>query len=589
MILGPEARTEIRDAIFAATSPGPGRESLLYKHLCGRNVITTRHDYLEALCQIPDKKSGKIVPLRLNRPQRHVEAVRVRWERASKPVRFANLKARQFGISTYWLGSAIEFVTLGEYMRACILADEEDLAKTLLETGKIIRKRLPYSLPIKYDNRAQLYFSGLINGWIDIETAKADNPCRGKTYRFLHATEPGTWKDPEKKVASVNQSVPNVPGTVLSYEGTANGTGNWWYDFWWDAYNGKNDYHAFFFPWFSDPDFDYCDIVYNAMEEADLLADLDDEEKMLVEKFKLNAGQLKWRRGHIKNNFFGDLDLFHQEFPATPDEAFLASGRPVFAREHVIKVRHGCRDPIWQGDVVIGDIDRNRSDFKLVANPRGMLKVWHHPDPDGSYCLSTDTGEGSEDSDPSVVEGLDKLTMAQVFEFHGRVTPNELGDVACCLGYLYKMAYAMPDAGDGPGSATMQRMVARDYPKIARRPIYGTPGVRVTERWGWDTNKQTKYLMVNECRLQIGLDEPPEINSIELAREMLEYEVQDDGTYSAPSGRHDDRIEAYCVALMTWKDAMVRYIDPPPPKLPKDIDEEHWQDFFDSLDDDEDD
>tara|TARA_R110002020_G_scaffold47968_4_gene137156 strand:+ start:187 stop:1977 length:1791 start_codon:yes stop_codon:yes gene_type:complete len=576
-------RQLIREQIVNSTQPGYGRDVLLYRWLCGERAFPRRRDFLEALIRIPEKRTAgrRIIPFRLNKAQRHVEAVRMRFARQGVAFRGATLKARQFGLSTYWLASMMEDVTRNKNVRACLLADDEALAKTLLETGKVMRDQLPYRLPTKYENRAQLYFDDPINGWIDLATAKSKNPCRGRTYSFLHATEPGTWDDPEKKVASVNQAVPNQPGTVLSYEGTANGTGNWWHDFWWDAHNGNNDYHAFFFPWFYDWEFDY----YIEPIEGDaehIMGTLDDEEKYLVTAHNVNLGQLKWRRHHIRNNFFGDLDLFHQEFPATPEEAFLASGRPVFNGRHVAKLRGQIREPVWRGNILIGDVTEDGIQYTMQEDARGLLTIWHQPTDHGTYIGATDSAEGATSGDWAAVEIIEKQSLDQCAEFHGQVSPGELGDIAWCIGRHFNNAYMLPDT-DGPGSATLQRLQERRYPAIGRRPVYGVVGKRTVPKFGWDTNRQTKYLMINECRKVLGLEDPPEINSETLLHEALEYEVKDDGTYGAPSGRHDDCLECYCVVLMAQKDVMLRGIPDTPPPPPKNATERHWREFNDEM------
>lgn len=588
--LSREERALVREQICRSTQPGAVRDTRLFQWLCGPRVFPRRRDFLEAVVKIPDKRSAgrRIVPLTLNKPQRVVEAVRLRYQRAGMPFRGATLKARQWGMSTYWLAAMIEEVTRHANVRACLLADEESLAKTLLETGKVVRDHLPYRLPTKYENRAQLYFDSPINGWIDIATAKSPNPCRGRTYAFLHATEPGTWDNPEQKVASVNQAVPNHMRTVLSYEGTANGTGNWWHDFWWDARNGLNDYHAFFFPWWFDPAFDYC-LEPVAGDAERIMGSLDDEECELV-RMGVGLGSLKWRRFAIRNQFFGDIDLFHQEFPATPEEAWLASGRPVFNSRHVARLRARTPDPVFVGDIRYRADGEEQCERHVSPNPRGPLTVWALPDQDRTYVLSTDTAEGSQTGDWSVVQVLDKQTLDQVAEWRAQLGAGELGRAAAALGYWYNTGYLLPDSGDGPGAGTMQVLVELSYPSIGRRPVYGAIGKRTQPKWGWDTNRQTKYLMVNECRQVIGMEDPPVVASPTLIAELLEYQVNDDGSYGAPSGRHDDCVESYCVALMAQKDVLVRGIMEPPTPPPKTADEAHWREWEEWVEDrDEDD
>jgi hypothetical protein len=50
--------------------------------------------------------------------------------------------------------------------------------------------------------------------------------------------------------------------------------------------------------------------------------------------------QLHWRRWVIRNNFAGDLDRFHQEFPSTPLEAFMTTGRHVFNVGYVRRMQN---------------------------------------------------------------------------------------------------------------------------------------------------------------------------------------------------------------------------------------------------------
>ena len=49
-----------------------------------------------------------------------------------------------------------------------------------------------------------------------------------------------------------------------------------------------------------------------------------------MQDFGVSYEQLKWRRWCINNNCNGDVEQFHQEYPSTPEEAFIASGRPRF-------------------------------------------------------------------------------------------------------------------------------------------------------------------------------------------------------------------------------------------------------------------
>jgi len=200
---------------------------------------------------------------------------------------------------------------------------------------------------------------------------------------------------------------------------------------------------------------------------------------------------------------------------------------------------------------------------------------------------ASDSAEGAAGGDYCVIEIIEKGSLDQCAEFHGQITPGELGDMMWCLGTHFNTAYMLPDT-DGPGSATLQRLQKRRYTAIGQRPVYGVVGKRIIPKFGWDTNRQTKYLMINEARKVFGLEDPPAINSETLLAEALEYEIKDDCTYGAPSGRHDDCLEAYCVALMAQKDVMMRGVPDTAPPEPKNATERHWREFEDSVASDED-
>lgn len=566
----------LQKAIDESAPPGHARDMLYLKHLFGRRNMG-RREFVEACLPIKDKKTQQLIPTSWNRAQRYVESIRLRTQRAGKPERYATLKARQFGMSRYWLHCSIEFVLRDTTAPALIIADEEANAKKLLEDGKIMCSRMPFKVPRKYENRSQLYFGEPILGYIDIETAQSADPARSRTYRFVHATEPGTWKDPETKIASLNQAVPTAPGTVLSYEGTARGRSGWWYEFWWAALEGRNDYRAIFFPWWYDRTFDYSDPLFPGDREA-IAATLDDEEKALL-RLGLDMAQLKWRRACIRNSLFGDVDLFHQEYPSTPEEAFLTSGRPCFPPQHVMRALAQCEAPIWRGDVLLGELDpiKGTRHFTLAQNERGALKLWSHPVRGRMYCIAADPGDGLEGGDFSAAQILDMETGHQVGEFNARTPPYQFGRVLAAIGWHFNTAYLMPEI-ERNGIAVLEALKEEGYHMIGRRAVFDSAGRITGRKLGWSTNVRSRPLVFNAIRAMLSEGEA-KINSIVLCRQMLDMFVDDQGREDHPTGKHDDCVLAYGIALMARKDAVDAGVLEDAKPMPRTIDERHWAEF----------
>lgn len=561
-------------------SAGPERDVQLFRALLGRGAIPSRRMFFEAFLRVEDKRSGQWTPWRLNRPQRLVEATRLRFERKNEPIRIATLKSRQWGMSRYWLAAGIEGVARGTDVPALIIADVKDGAKKHLEAGKRIVSELPYKPGLKRSNRSELVFERPIGGYVDIASAEEDEPGRGRTYRFVHATEPAFWKDAEKKRRSLVQAVPNQPGTTLSWESTANGY-NWWHDFWWDCHKGKNSYAGLFFPWYADPAFDFW-IAPEAEEVVELKDTLDEEERYL-ESIGVGYGSLKWRRWAIKNLCFGDIDSFHQEYPARPEEAFLASGRPVFVQEFVMRALDTCCEAPKREDIISIEQGQHETTVKCrrIHNPRGPFHVWKEPENGKRYIIGADVADAVE-GDFSVALVIDEETMEDVAEWHGTISPRDFGKLLAALGWLYNCAWVVPEANSF-GVSTIEGLRDMGYPKLMRRAVLDSVTHSVSEKLGWYTDVRTKPFLIDEIRqilAAIGEGDGPIIRSAEACREMLTMEVSDSGKYGAASGKHDDRVIARGIAYFTRRKVYEVGLVPEPVRPePRNASERHWQQF----------
>jgi hypothetical protein len=545
----------------------------------------SRIEFLERAISIPDKKTGRWGRWTLNRVQRAIDAEREIRRAARIPERYATLKARKWGISTLWLGYAIEETTRNDHYHACIVADERPNANALLETGRIMRSKLPFALPAKYDNRNVIYFDDPIWSLIDVESAQAEDPCRSRTYRFIHATEPAIWKDPEKKAIAIENAVPDEPGTVISYEGTGYGM-NWWHDFWWKAERGESAWKAFFFPWWYDRDFDYA-LALAEGEAEEILATLDAEEEELL-RLGLAPSQLKWRRAKIRDTFRGNLDLFHQEFPSTPREAFLSSGRPAFAAEYVMRTIARRREPIWRGQIEILSYDSSGAlDWRRSADPRGTLTLWSEPKRGRAYAMGADVGHGFQGGDPSCAIVVDAETCEEVACLyanpgapdHQVISAKDFGRMCVALGQLFNNAWFLPEI-EGPGLAALNAARDLHYPAIGRRESYDKVGQKQVEKLGWSTNHVTRPYLFAEIREHLALEDGAQFHDQRLADELMSIFLDAQNEECHPSGGHDDMVFAWGIALIARRLAAARgLIEEKRAESPQSYDERVWQEL----------
>ena len=579
--LTPEKRDSIR-RVLTQRHEGDDLSAALFANLYGNRAIPRRRDFVEAYIKIKDKWTGNLTPFRLNRAQRRVELQRVLDERAGRPGRYCTLKARQLGISTYWLAEAIEATARNKNLQALIVGDEDITASSLLESGKVMMDELPAKPHQKRSNGKEIVFGGKLRSSLTIASARAKNPGRGKTYRFVHATEPAFWLDTRRKMTSLMQAVPDAPDTVMSLESTGNGI-EWFHDFFWDAWLDKNDYHAFFFPWWWDENYSF---PLEPGEEDEMRETMTEEETFLLSQHReLTIENLKWRRRTIRNKLAGNLTDFRQEYPSTPEEAFQATGSNAFTMSILLEFFQHVSDPIEKLKL----IDHTTSgetwerDFIFAPSGEGELWIWRHPQEGHSYIVSVDSCEGVEGGDYSGIQVLDAHSLEQVAEHRVRVDPAETAMHAICIAIHYNRALVIPEV-KGPGIACLQALRKAGYPMVARRPTFGVIGTQETIKLGWDTNGNTKMLMVNEARAQIAmLDGGARCHSSRLRDEAKAYRKVEGGSvvkYESPRGKHDDLLDAWMIALLTAKDALGTGLLPPAPvQKPKTETQIHWAEY----------
>ena len=504
--------------------------------------------YMEELLYIQDK-AGQLSPFRLNWAQHKVLAELERQKQNGIPARVIILKARQLGMTTFFSGYGFTKAVNNMNTEVGIISHKNDASRKVLEKVKLFYEHLPPLLqPMRknsnaneliFDNpspsaRQKIMNPGL-HSRIAIETAVNKNAFRGSTLQFLHISELAFWPYPEETMTSSLQAVPQNRGTVVAIESTANGIGNYFHRLWQAAERGESEFVPMFFPWHAEP-------TYTLPVPPDF--ERTEEETELAREFKLTDGQLCWRRWCIRANCAGDINKFHQEYPATPNEAFIASGRPVFDIQVLERHLQECTEPIATGRV----IERNGlPHFQTVY--RGFLSIWEYPVDGREYVIGIDTAQGLESGDYSVMMVFDLKKRCQVAEWHGHIDADLLGTEAALLGRFYNDAWIIPEINN-TGIATLAALRRARYSRIYRRRTTAEAlSDAPKDNYGWYTSGKTKPLLIDNFSSFIR-DNVGKIKSKQLVRECQSYVYDASGRTNAQEGCHDDRVMA--AALATW-------------------------------------
>lgn len=474
-------------------------------------------------------KSGALAPLILNRAQRYVHEIAERQRRELGYVRIILLKARQQGLSTYIEGRFYWRVTHAKGLRAFILTHEDEATKNLFEMAERFHAHCnPLVKPSTgAANARELHFDKLDSGY-KVATAGTKAVGRSGTNQLLHASEAAFWPHAETHKAGVIQTVPREVGTEVWKESTGNGVGGVFYEDWQDAKAGKTDDIAVFIPWYWDPG-------YRLAVPADFAATKD--ERDLAKLYGLDAEQLAWRRAKIAE--IGP-ELFCQEYPATDDEAFIYSGRPVFQRTHIHAAMLECFSPAYSADVSL-------ESGALTKRDDGRLRVWDDPEPGAHYVIGADVAEGLEQGDFSCADVLKLPDGEQVAQWHGHIDPDRFGEVLYRLGRHYNRGLIGVERNNH-GLTTLTTLKHKGYPFVyAQEDIERRSDGYQTKKAGWLTTRKSKVKIIDQLAAELR-DGDHGIVCTDTIHEMGTYVINDDGSTSALPGRVDDRVMARAIA-----------------------------------------
>ncbi len=492
-------------------------------------------DYIENCLKIKTK-SGTVVPFRLNDAQRKLYAVAKRQQDAGKPVRLIILKARQLGFSTLTEGLIFHACATRKNVNALIVAHREDATANLFRMSKLFYDELPAPVKpmLRASNAQELVFENPsklrserearpgLRSRIRCATAGGRGIGRSDTLQCVHLSEYAFWPDgadgKASTLAGILQAVPSLPGTMVVIESTANG----FEDFkerWDAAVAGENDFEPVFFAWFENPD--YSMPVVPGTEWTP-------EERDLKAAYRLTDEQLQWRRWCIANNCGGSLDMFRQEYPASPGEAFLHSGTGVFDNEQIVLRLERLPGPAGRGEFADGEWTQSET---------GAITLYELPEEGVPYVLGGDTaGEGSDYFTAIVI---DNVTGRIVAKLRQKYSEPEYVRQIYALGRFYNDALVAIETNFS--TYPVMKLQEMEYPNQYSREREDTYTRQMRKSYGFRTDRQSRPRAIANL-VEVFSSHPEWFTDRELLEEMLTFCYNEDHRPEALAGKHDDLV-----------------------------------------------
>ena len=553
---------------------------------------------------IQDKISGRLVKFILNRPQRQLISMLEDMRKAGMPIRLVLLKARQWGGSTAvqiymaWLQLVL---TVGH--SSAIVAHQKkasygvrNMLERLIEHYPV---RLVHALGEGYKPGEPIITGtpspnviSIKSRQCEVEVGSAENPDseRSANTYLVHLTEVAFWKSTENKdpgdiVRSVCSGVLLQPLTLIVYESTANGTGNFFQEEYDAAKRGESNFRALFIAWwqiemyslpFKDEDerADFAVWLYKNRNNANVPDNRHEPGKYLWRLFEMGATLEAIHWYVVKRSEYHSHAGMAAEFPSDDIEAFVNSGKRIFDIYLVDKFKDACRPPLAVGDVV--GSERSGKDclkgLKFVEDNQGLLWIWEFPEkfPGENvmyrYLVTVDIGGRSDDSDWSVISVIDRYDMMEgglpqiVAQWYGHIDHDMLAWKAAQIAAFYDDALLVIESNtletkdknryvNGDQSSFILNELKEVYNNLYARKSTDIDSVKegAEVKYGFHTNVKTKgdiiSLLIEIIREHLYIERDKRCLD-----EYLTYE-EHDGSFDAIEGKHDDLLMTRAIGL----------------------------------------
>lgn len=551
---------------------------------------------------IKAKGGGEDILFRLNRPQRSLISSFEEDRKNGKPIRVIVLKARQWGGSTgtqiymAWL-QLVHRIGLNSLIVGHVLAAAYEVrdmfdkmiasypVEMLHKLGETYSATEPKIIGV--GNNGNIHRIPQRNCKIKIGTAEKPDSARGGDYNLVHLTEVGLWKktdgkSPEDIVRSACSGILYRPYTMIVYESTANGTGNFFYNEYQAAKDGSSQFKPLFISWYEIEQYSlsidnvesFAAWLYKNRESTSTPTNRQESGKYLWWLWEKGATleAINWYiQERSKYNDHGDMA---SEYPSDDIEAFVHSGAKVFDKYKVDNLKKSCRPAREVGDLVGRSRKGAESLLSLhfATDSQSDLWVWNFPetDPDekvtNRYLVIVDIGGRSSKSDWSVILVLDRLFMASggqpavVAQWYGHIDMDLLAWKSAQIATWYDNALLVIESNtlethdrdrnvDGDQSGYILNQISTVYENLyARKQSEDEIIERAPKRYGFHTNRVTKPMIISNL-IEIVREGMYVERDQRCLDEYLTYEKKPDGSYGAIIGKHDDLLMTRAIGL----------------------------------------
>ena len=507
-------------------------------------------------------------------------------------------KGRQQGISTICRPFSTMWIAMHPGSRGAFLLDTaQHMAEARTEVEYIL-SNLPAKLKFP-EFKSNRYGGRFANGSTVTflsagvkQTAGGGALGRGQGITMVHASEVGTYNNPEGLSSFRKSLAVENPDRLFIWESTGRNVGSDWYHMWQKAVANDLEEATIFTGWYlvpthrlreGTPQFERFGTSPITRDEAKRIAEVEERYG-----WQITREQLAWYRKETNPFAYGDdeeeeveeglaFDEYQaREHPWVEEEMFSTDGSNFFSSDRLTEVNKSQASDEYKAWTYYCGLQFLDMGIEPATSRRNtMLKVWEEPKVEGVYVVSADPAFGAnEHNDRSCVQVMrcyaDKLE--QVAEFASPVVqPHQLAWVIASLMGWYRNTRLILEI-NGPGAAvlheygSLKRIVTNGYLSQAAdelglknffvnckaylysRPDALVPGMGTTH---WKTTSANKVAMME--RLRDFLTNGGLILRSREAIEEMRVVTRDGDTIRAEGSDHDDRVLALAMSIVCWE------------------------------------
>ena len=365
------------------------------------------------------------------------------------------LKSRQLGFTTF-----IDIHILDEIL---FNANREGLiiAHKLGDAAEIFDRKIDFAIRNMAENVKGAFFKLQRNSAKKIQVVVEDGPEAGSTSSIQVATSgrSGTFfyvhisefakmcvMYPKNAQEVETGTFPAVPfDGFIFIESTAEGMAGRFYEMFHDNWLTRETIspmksRVMFLPHFYN--WQYDDMEMKKITEAIPVDQMEIGEIDFAEyQIEHNLSDIEITYYYMKyqqmggKNSIDAVHKLHQEYPTTPEEAFLSTGQTYFPTSKVFSMLQ-TNKPGIRGELVPNE----KGEFIFQPLSTGRFEVFKEPEPGTTYVIGGDTAEGLAHGDAQVLVVINHKTENIDAVYKSQVAPDEFINDAYAIGKYYNWA-----------------------------------------------------------------------------------------------------------------------------------------------------